>query len=377
MTEAARRGLLVVAAALGLLAAAPAAASAAGPLDLAGASLTQVGQQLRLTVHTRGEWAARALTSRPGRSLCLVVSQAGRRGFVCATASGHRAGLSFTQAGGATQPLRATIDRPDLKTLVASFATRDAGLAVGPVRWVVTTTWRDSGTCADGCADRLPARGSNRLTILPPTPTGCRARSPWYWTRGPGHRKVVALTFDDGPSPYTHLVLDILARNHIHGTFFLIGQQVRGNEALLRRSLREGNVLGNHTFTHANVSGGAGSQITSTQGAIRRATGYTPCVFRAPYGAVSGTLIGQARGLRLDTIQWDVDPRDWSRPGTGAIYSRIVGAARRESIILMHDGGGPRNQTVAALPQVIRTLRARGYGFVTLPQLLGLRLTYG
>jgi peptidoglycan/xylan/chitin deacetylase (PgdA/CDA1 family) len=171
-------------------------------------------------------------------------------------------------------------------------------------------------------------------------------------------------------------VLDILERNRVHATFFLIGQQVRGNESLVRRELADGNAVGNHTFTHANVSGGGLRQLTSTQGAIRRASGYTPCVFRAPYGAVSGTIIGQARGLGLDTIEWDVDPRDWARPGTDAIYSRLVGGARRESILLMHDGGGPRDQTVAALPRVIATLRARGYGFVTVPELLGLRPQY-
>jgi peptidoglycan/xylan/chitin deacetylase (PgdA/CDA1 family) len=241
----------------------------------------------------------------------------------------------------------------------------------------VTSTWTDSAACATGCNDRFPARGSKSTPIHPPTPTGCQARSPWYWTNGSRRRRVVALTFDDGPGPFTPQVLSILERNHINGTFFMIGQQVRGSDALLRRSLRDGNALGNHTFTHANVSGGGLGQLTSTQGAIRRASGYTPCLFRAPYGAVSGTIIGQARGLGMDTIEWDVDPRDWSTPGTGAIYSRIVGAARPGSIILMHDGGGPRGQTVAALPRIIATLRRRGYGFVTVPQLLGLRPKFG
>lgn len=97
----------------------------------------------------------------------------------------------------------------------------------------------------------------------------------------------------------------------------------------------------------------------------------------APYGAVSGQLIADARDQAMETINWDVDPQDWSRPGTGAIYSRIIGQTRRESIILMHDGGGPRNQTVAALPKVIHELRRRGYAFVTLPELLGLPLVYG
>ena len=192
---------------------------------------------------------------------------------------------------------------------------------------------------------------------------------------------MVALTFDDGPSLYTHQVLDILARNRIHGTFFLIGEQVGPFRRFVREELAEGNAIGDHTWNHSNVAGGgsfAYSQISRTRTAIRRASGYyTPCLFRAPYGAVSGTIIGQARGLGLDTIQWDVDPRDWSRPGTDAIYSRIVSAAGRESIILMHDGGGPRDETVAALPRVIATLRHRGYVFVTVPELLGLAPKYG
>src|SRR5919204_2443500 len=122
MAEAAGRGLRAWLAALALLAAAPALASAAGPLDLVGASLTQAGTRLRFTVRTRGPWAAQALTSRPGRSLCLVVSQAGRRGFVCVTAAGRRARLTYTPAGGASHALRATVDRPNLRTLVAGFA---------------------------------------------------------------------------------------------------------------------------------------------------------------------------------------------------------------------------------------------------------------
>jgi peptidoglycan/xylan/chitin deacetylase (PgdA/CDA1 family) len=353
------------------------AAAAGGPLDLAAASLRQDGTRLALTIRTRGEWAARALGSRPGRSLCLIAFQGGRRAYVCAVATGNRVALTTTPAGGGTAPLSATVTRSDLRGLVAVFAYRDAGLAVGRLRWTVTSTWTDAGACAAGCNSRLPAQGTNGFEVHPPAPTGCAARAPWYWTRGPSARKVVALTFDDGPSSYTHRVLDVLERTGAHATFFLIGQQVRGGAELARRALREGNALGNHTFTHANVSGGGLGQLTSTQAAIRRATGYTPCVFRAPYGAVSGTIVGQARGLGMDTIQWDVDPRDWARPGSGSIYSTLVGGARAGSILLMHDGGGPRDQTVAALPRVIATLRSRGYGFVTVPELLGLRPTYG
>jgi peptidoglycan/xylan/chitin deacetylase (PgdA/CDA1 family) len=92
---------------------------------------------------------------------------------------------------------------------------------------------------------------------------------------------------------------------------------------------------------------------------------------------VSAPLISEARSQGMNTIQWDVDPTDWSTPGTGAIYSRIVSQTRPGSIILMHDGGGPRGQTLAALPRIINTLRARGYRFATVPQLLGLEPVFG
>jgi peptidoglycan/xylan/chitin deacetylase (PgdA/CDA1 family) len=121
----------------------------------------------------------------------------------------------------------------------------------------------------------------------------------------------------------------------------------------------------------------ASGEITSAAGAIHKATGFRPCLFRAPYGAVSSSLIGLARGLGFTTIQWDVDPQDWARPGSGAIYARVVGNVRNGSIVLMHDGGGPRSQTLAALPGIIHTLKARGYGFVTVDQLTGARLRYG
>jgi peptidoglycan/xylan/chitin deacetylase (PgdA/CDA1 family) len=382
---------LLGAAGLALAAAAPAQATPDGPdangspLDLAEATLRQDGRSLVFTVRTRGDWASRVMTSRPGRSLCLIIFQRGRR-FVCASATNNgRPALTLTRAGGPTSGLSADIDRANLRTLVVRFTAGAVDLRDGAFRWTVTSTWTDSRRCAARpCGDRLPNEGEIAARLLPPTPTGCAARGASYRTSGPGGRRAMALTFDDGPGPYTSQVLNVLKRTAAKGTFFAIGQQVGGGAGLMRRALREGHALANHSWNHASLSGGGFGQLSSTNAAIRRATGYTPCLFRAPYGAVSGTLIGQARSLGMLTIQWDVDPRDWSRPGTGAIMAsgpaqaaNVLRNAHPGAIVVMHDGGGPRSQTVAALPGMIATLKRRGYRLVTVPELLGLRPKYG
>lgn len=384
----------MLAAAIVTLLTAPAARAASdgadaplSPLDLASATLRQEGRDLVFTVRTRGAWASRVTTSRPGRSLCLVLAQGDRR-FVCAssTRTGGPA-LTVNGPGGDPSPLAARIDRSSLRTLTARFAARRAGLATGRFTWTVTSTWADSRGCvtpARGCNDRLPDRGAVSARLLPPTPTGCVARGASYRTSGPRTRRTVALTFDDGPGSYTSRVLDVLRRTGAKGTFFVIGQQVGAGRSVLRRALREGHDLANHSWNHADLSGGGLGQLRATNAALRRATGYTPCLFRAPYGAVSGTLIGQARSLGMLTIQWDVDPQDWARPGAGAIQAggpaslaRVLGGARSGSIVVMHDGGGPRDQTVAALPRIVATLKRRGYRLVSLTEMLGLRRTYG
>jgi peptidoglycan/xylan/chitin deacetylase (PgdA/CDA1 family) len=144
--------------------------------------------------------------------------------------------------------------------------------------------------------------------------------------------------------------------------------------------LGDGDMIGDHTWSHADVSGdgsGAADQIARARDEIHRVThGFTPCLFRAPGGAVSSALIGKARSMGFTTIQWDVDPRDWSTPGTDSIYRTVVSQAHSGSIVLQHDGGGPREETLAALPREIATLRREGYRFVTVTQLLGQKLIY-
>jgi peptidoglycan/xylan/chitin deacetylase (PgdA/CDA1 family) len=111
--------------------------------------------------------------------------------------------------------------------------------------------------------------------------------------------------------------------------------------------------------------------MAETNRRIKAASGFEPCLFRPPGGAFNSRVVSDARRLGMTTVIWDVDPADWSRPGTSAIYSRVVSATRPGSIVIMHDGGGDRSQTVAALPRIIRTLRHRGYSFVTVTKLLG------
>jgi peptidoglycan/xylan/chitin deacetylase (PgdA/CDA1 family) len=189
----------------------------------------------------------------------------------------------------------------------------------------------------------------------------------------------VALAFDDGPWILTSRFVAMLHRERAVATFFMIGRQItRGDPRLLRRELRDGDALGDHTWSHPYLtfSDDVRHQLSSVVNVIRAETGYTPCVFRPPYGVYDPAIVHTARSLGLATVLWDVDPRDWALPGTAAIEQRVLAGVRRGSIVISHDGGGNRSETLAAYPHIIAALRARGYRFVTVPQLLGFRPVY-
>ncbi len=171
----------------------------------------------------------------------------------------------------------------------------------------------------------------------------------------------------------------MLAANHVPATFFEIGEQVTATYAgTLRLSLRDGDALGNHTWSHPFLPGARdlASQLQRTDAAISNATGYTPCLFRPPYGASNRSIVATARSFAMATILWNVDPFDWRRPGVGAIEQRVLAELQPGAIIETHDGGGDRSQTLAAYPYVIDAIRQRGYRFVTVPQLLGFHTLY-
>ena len=207
---------------------------------------------------------------------------------------------------------------------------------------------------------------------------GCRSRGDLDYRHGPSRREV-AFGFDDGPYPDTPAFVRMLARNHAPATFFVIGRQVSASyRATMLEALREGDALGDHTFTHTDLTRGGDvrGQLQSTIGAIRSETGYTPCVFRPPYGAYNASVVRTARSLGLATVTWNVDPSDYLQPAPGTIERRVLAQVQPGSIVISHDGGGPRGRTLAAYPAIIRALRARGYRIVTIPQLLGFRPLY-
>jgi len=191
---------------------------------------------------------------------------------------------------------------------------------------------------------------------------------------------VIALTFDDGPSSYTAQVLDILARYQVKATFFVIGRNVEQYPDLARRIVAEGHAIGNHTYSHPlwaamETSRHVERELDRAATAIQAATGIVPTLFRPPHGWRSPWMIRLARSKGYEVVTWSVSPDDWQRPPSQVIVERVLRQARPGAIILLHDGletkvGPPVQNTVAALPTIIEELQARGYRFVTIPELM-------
>jgi peptidoglycan/xylan/chitin deacetylase (PgdA/CDA1 family) len=191
---------------------------------------------------------------------------------------------------------------------------------------------------------------------------------------GGGRAREVALTFDDGPGPYTPQVLSVLEQFHVHATFFAIGRMERYFSASTVREIEDGDVIGDHTENHpalARLSAHDQREELFEQIArIELLGGKRPVLFRPPYGSFNAATMRELRALHLLMVLWSVDTGDYLQPGISAIVDRALAGAHPGAIILMHDAGGVRTQTIAALPGIIRGLRSRGYRLVTVPQLL-------
>jgi peptidoglycan-N-acetylglucosamine deacetylase len=188
--------------------------------------------------------------------------------------------------------------------------------------------------------------------------------------RVPG--RVIALSFDDGPDPtFTPEVLQILAAAGVKATFCLIGRQARAHPDLVRAIAAQGDTLCDHTETHPHLNrlppAQIEAQIVPPAQFIRDTVGVRPAFVRPPWGNVNGDVIAAAHAHGLRVLGWSVDTSDYLRPDPAVLVARVLAAAQPGGIVLMHDGGGDRSHTVAALPAIIAQLEARGYTLVTPP----------
>ncbi len=190
----------------------------------------------------------------------------------------------------------------------------------------------------------------------------------------------VVLTFDDGPTAWTPEVLDVLERYGVKATFFVIGSHVAERPDLLRRMLHDGDEVGNHSFTHVNLANVPAwrvrLELDQTQLAISAATGYTTNLLRPPFSSTANADVGsdwaalaQMGGYRV--VYTNLDTEDWKKPGVAKIVAAGTPAGTAGAVVMMHDGGGDRSQTVAALARLIVELKARGYTFDTVTQAIG------
>jgi peptidoglycan-N-acetylglucosamine deacetylase len=199
------------------------------------------------------------------------------------------------------------------------------------------------------------------------------AYTPWVRIAGAQHREI-ALTFDDGPGPYTPEILAVLQREHVPATFFEVGILERYFNASTTAIAADGDVIGDHTELHAPMSRlsreAQQAQLLEQASAIERYGAKFPRLFRPPYGLWNSNTLALLRRYRMLMVLWTVDTNDYLRPGVGAIVDSAVDGARPGAIILLHDAGGDRSQTVAALPRIIAALKKRHYKLVTVPRLL-------
>jgi peptidoglycan/xylan/chitin deacetylase (PgdA/CDA1 family) len=229
-------------------------------------------------------------------------------------------------------------------------------------------------------ATMAPTQAPTMVPTQRPTATPTQTPRPAAYAGPPlfsgnGHLPEIALTFDDGPNPiYTPQVLAVLQEYGVKATFFDVGYLVDDYPNLARQEYAAGHVVANHSWSHPELTrlsaAGIRWQLTQGSGAIQAATGVRPVFFRPPYGAINATVVGEADAVGVTTVLWNADPRDWALPGVDVIVDRILSQVRNGTIILLHDGGGNRSQTVAALPMIITALEQRGYRFVTVQQLV-------
>jgi peptidoglycan/xylan/chitin deacetylase (PgdA/CDA1 family) len=279
------------------------------------------------------------------------------------------------------------------------IAVRRAGalaiLALAALSAVIVTTGAGSGGSSSGSSTRslLARTGIRRRRTGLTGASTAKSADTWSGTQaasrlaislvlaytpfvkaGGDRAREIALTFDDGPGPYTPGVLDVLERFHVNATFFEIGEMLRYFSASTLRELRDGDVIGDHTETHPEMARLSAheqrEELFEQLARIELLGGPRPLLFRPPYGSYNATTMRELDALHMLLVLWSVDTDDYLQPGVSVIVRRALAGAQPGAIILMHDAGGTRTQTIEALPLIIRALRARGFKLVTVPQLL-------
>jgi peptidoglycan-N-acetylglucosamine deacetylase len=269
------------------------------------------------------------------------------------------AGLPVYRADPAGLPERPLLGSVDARVLAARART-----AAGTLTPITT----GEGTLT-GRTDELAAGIRRAATVEAEMAAAGRCLS--HGDRG-GNQ--IALTFDDGPNPpYTNAVLDVLERYGVPATIFCVGLHASVFDQEVSRIAEQRHVLGNHTWSHPFLpdltAAQLREQIVRTNAACRASGGNVSRFFRPPYGSRSPELLEWLAGNDVIVTLWDVEPLDWTCPGAQAIADAVLTQARPGSIVLLHDGGGDRSQTVQALPTIIEGLLERGYEFATVDAL--------
>lgn len=243
----------------------------------------------------------------------------------------------------------------------------------GPIQSVVVTGSVGSKDVKYGSISKQVVR---ETVVVEPVTRVVRRSQP------SGGTKMIALTFDDGPWPgQTEQIVHILQQNGVVATFFEIGEQARAHPDLSRLTADAGMLVENHSESHPNLkhlsATEVASQIERAQKDITKASGKRPTYFRPPGGNVNTAMYAVLAKNGMKWVQWDIDTEDWKRPSAGTIVARVMRGAKPGAVVLMHEGGGDRSNTIKALPSIIKQLKAQGYEFVTLDALSRLPHTMG
>jgi peptidoglycan/xylan/chitin deacetylase (PgdA/CDA1 family) len=349
----------------------------------------QIQRSLQFSVHTAEAVERTALDPQPDTGdpaatyICLEMQQEasddGENGYgerMCVGSSESQVGVRALAGPPAdvaeNGSLEATVEQPQADQITVTIPLAELGLPAGDYRFRFISS---DGSCGsepdDGCVDSLPEGEAGSFEIRTAVMTACGDVDGIQLRYGPRDEKKVALTFDDGPSVSTPEILEILDRKRADGTFFMLGEAVEQNPDLARQIVLQGSEVANHSMKHDSFPTSA--DLDQTNDVVEQASGLRPCSFRPPYGNVDTPLTTRASREGMNTVLWDVDTEDWTDGSSvESVVAGTLANAQPGSIILMHDGGDSRrDKTIDSLPLIIDGLRAEGYSFVTVSELLG------